>query len=290
MQGLFYSAPVGAYHWEPNENSSEIIISNENVLEAERVGMRPAITFTRGPVRFFTLGHDDMLGFDFRTGQKTKAVLVPGVMSVNCLSREDLESEQIAWVVAEQLWMNRDLLMRYGFFEVGREAVVGAPSPAGSLVTNDGGKEWYVTTVSCPFQFYRTGTLTPLGKAIVAGIELQLSTDAEPVRPANHDWPAASTPEQIPYSIEHDFPAPFSPASDVNGGTPNGDEPPMGPRLVPHPLNPAQLVTVRPAFPQQRGPAPPSIYGRPIPLSDGTVEESAVQVEVTSPVTSTVKV
>lgn len=291
MQGLFYSAPVGAYHWEENENTTEIIISNENTLDTERVGMRPGITFTRGPVRFFTLGHDDMLGYDAQTGKKTKAVLVPGVMSVNCLSREDLESEQLAWVVAEQLWMNRDLLMKFGFFEVGREPVIGSPSPAGSLVTSDNGREWYVTTVSCPFQFYRTGSLTPLGAAIVRGIELQLSTGVKIVSPSNEGWPSVpGAPQQPPYSIVREFPAPFTDASDVYGGTPNGNVQPSRANLVPHPLNPAQLVTVRPAYPQQRGPAAPSIYGRPIPLSQLTVEESSVEVEVSAPVTSTVKV
>ena len=206
-------------------------------------------------------------------------------MSINCLSREDLESENLAWIVAEQLWMNRDLLMQYGFFEVGREPSLGAPSPAGSLVSNDNGREWYVTTISCPFQFYRTGTLTPLGRAIVAGIELQLKTGVVPVTPSNADYPIVlGAPQQIPYGIERSFPPPFSPASDVYGGTPNGDQSPQRPRLVPHPLNPSQLVEVRPAFPQQGGLRPPSINGRPIPLSEATVEESPVQVEVTSTV------
>jgi hypothetical protein len=287
IQGLFHAAPPGAYHWEPNENSTEIIVSNENVIDAERVGVRPAITFTRGAVRFYTLGHDDMLGYDLRTGQKEKGVLVPGVMSVNCMSREDLESEQLAWIVAEQLWMNRDMLMKYGFFEVGREAVVGAVSPAGSLVTNDGGKEWYVTTVSCPFQFYRTGTLTPLGKAIVRGIELCLSTGMQTLPAPNASYPLVpGHPEQLPYSIIREFPPPYTDASDVYGGTPDGNVQPTRENLVPHPLNPSQFVTVRPAFPNRLGPVPPTINGRRIPISTTPVEESPVEVEVSRPVKS----
>ena len=253
IQGLFSAAPLGAYHWDENEQSTEIVISGENVLEAERVGVRPAITFTRGPVNFFTLGHDDMLGVDMASGAKTKSVLVPGVMSINCLSREDLESERIAWIVAEQLWMNRDLLMKFGFFEVGRQPSLGAPSPAGSLVANDGGREWYATTVACPFQFYRTGTLTPLGHAIVAGIEVSLTARPPGVLPEFTVPSVPGSPQQPPYGIIRACPPSFSPASDSRGNSPNATGTPDLPNLVPHPLNPSQLVTVTRVGPRRTG-------------------------------------
>lgn len=310
VQGLFHAAPRGVYHWEADPVMTEIYITGENVIKADVVGMRPAISFTRGPIRFFTLGHDDMLGYDLQTGQKTKSVLVPGTISVNCCSRNDLESEQIAWVVAEQMWMNRDLLMKAGFFEVGREPAVGSPSPAGSLVANDMGDEWYATTITCPFQFYRTGTNTPLGAQIANSIGVSLSTRIDPRNPPySNQGPFRQTadpnlvngltvdmtarlrevPEQgypysasgqSPYAINPEAPPPYSPASDVYGGTPD----PVGGRqslpVVPHPLNPAQMVVVRSASPSQRGVRPPSMRGRPIPLSQTDVEESASSVEV----------
>jgi len=249
IQGLFFGAPRGAYHWEPSEDMTEIWISDENTLDAEKVGMRPAITITRGPIQFVTLGFDDMLGYSFESGQKRKGVLVPGTMSINCSSRNDLESENLAWIVAENLWMNRDMLMQYGFFEVGRSPSIGSPSAAGSLVQNDNGKEWYVTTVTCPFQFYRTGQLTPLGQQIVAGIETHLTTGSPPVGSTGYPY----DPSGIPYGIEGQRPPAFSPASDAYGGTPRpGAEPPALP-TVPHPLNPAQQVTVRRVLPFQTG-------------------------------------
>jgi len=249
IQGLFLAAPRGAYHWEPSEDMTEIWISDENTLDAEKIGMRPAITITRGPVQFVTLGFDDMLGYNFASGQKQKGVLVPGTVSVNCCSRNDLESENLAWIVAENLWMNRDMLMKYGFFEVGRTPSIGAPSPAGSLVQNDNGKEWYATTVTCPFQFYRTGQLTPLGQEILSGIETRLGTTWSPVGSTGYPYDPSGTP----YQVEGQRPAAFSSASDANGGTPNPGAPPAPLPTVPHPLNPAQQVTVRVVRPFQHG-------------------------------------
>lgn len=280
VQGLFSQAPPGAYRWQESEDLTEIWISDENVIDAERVGLRPAISFTRGPIQFITLGMDDMLGYNAQSGQKKKGVLVPGTMSINCCSRNDLESEQIAWIVAENLWMNRDMLMQYGFFEVGRSPAIGAPSPAGSLVSGDNGREWYVTSVTCPFQFYRTGTLTPLGRTIVNGIEMRLKAGVGRVAMTGYPY----SPTDPPYEVTGTRPAPYAQASDVNGNTPNpGAEAPTLP-LVPHPLNPAQQVRVRTVYPFQPGVRAPSIYGRPLPITEASVEESPVSVEVTSTV------
>jgi len=254
---------------------TEIFVSDENTLDAETINMRPAISITRGPIQFVTLGFDDMLGYNSATGQKKKGVLVPGTMSINCCSRSDLESENLAWIIAENLWMNRDMLMQYGFFEVGRSPSISAPSPAGSLVQNDSGKEWYATSVTCPFQFYRTGQITPLGKAILDGIDMRLRTGATPV-------PQQGVP--YGYAVEGERPPPFSTASDADGNSPNaGAEQAALPR-VPNPMNPAQLVTVRHIRPGQQAVRGPSIYGRLLPITTPSVEESPLSVELESTV------
>src|SRR5690606_27812865 len=89
VRGLFAQAQPGQYHWCDGEES-EIFISDEAPVDASSVGQRPAISFTRSAVQFSSLGHDDFLKYDFETGRKTKSVLVPGVMSINCCSSNDL--------------------------------------------------------------------------------------------------------------------------------------------------------------------------------------------------------
>ena len=178
FQGLFAASPRGAYHWDESDELTEIVISSESVIKAEVLGLRPAVTFTRSPVQFYTLGIDDMLAYNMATGTKRKAVLVPGTMVINCSSRVQLESERIAWICAEQLWLHREMLMQQGLFEVGRQPAIGSPSPAGSIISGDQGDEWYVTAVTCPYQFYRTSQFSPLNKPILNSVQLNLSTQA----------------------------------------------------------------------------------------------------------------
>lgn len=272
-QGLFAAAPAGAYHWSPDENGTEIYISDEGVIKAERMQSRPAITFTRGALQFYSRWMDDMLNFDLRTGQKTKSVLVPGTMAVNCLSRVDLEAEQIAWVLAEHFWLLRELLMKTGFFDIGRSISISAPSPAGSLVTGDQGDEVSVTTITIPFQFYRTSIFTPLGRQVVQSIELNLKTRGQH---AMDPRSAAVSDHEFPLNVHECFPPAFAPdASDVYGGTPNPEGREVAPLpLVPHPLNPSKLVRVRTVRGSQPGGARSIGGAYVLPIKDPCKRES----------------
>jgi hypothetical protein len=295
FQGLFNAADRGAYHWEANDELSEIYISDENSLKAETIGQRPAITCTRGPVQFYTLGLGDMAGYDPRTGTTTKSVLVPGTMTVNCSSRVSLECDRIAWICAEQLWMNREVLLKAGFFEVGRIPVIGSPSPAGSIIQSDIGDEWYVVSVTCPFQFQRTSQTSPLGtqiiRELVARLHTRLPLLAQQDDTIGHGGQPSSPVPGLPYEITRHYPPAYAPqASDVYGNTPVAGQKAPVLQTVPHPLNPAQRVTVRAARPNAPAVQPACMGGRPIPLAATSVEESSSQLDAHGAGTTTVKV
>lgn len=277
VQGLFGAAPPGSYHWRPDE-TTEIFIIGEGAIKADVVGTRPAISFTRGPIQFYSLGMDDMLKFQFSTGQKTKTVLIPGTMSINCCSRVPLESEHIAWVVAEHLWLLRERLMGTDlFFEIGRQPQVSSPSPAEGIVAGDGADEWYATVVSSPFQFPRMSQRTPLNQQVLQGIELQIRAQLLKVREMSGGGPAAShNGIEAPVHACVDLPPAFEPlASDARGRTPDpGGVLPAPPPYMPHPLDPARQVRVRTIHPFRPGLRPPSMGGRAIPIAECAVEES----------------
>jgi hypothetical protein len=214
-------------------------------------GLRPAVTFTRGPVQFYSLGIDDMMSYDADTGKKTKSVLVPGTMTINCISRVELEAEDVAWTVAEHLWLLRDMLMRLGFFEIGRQPNVGASSPAGSIVAGDNGDEFSVTPVSVPYQLSRTSSTTPLGRQIIRNLLPVVTVGA--ATPVNSMGPPALGPGSQEVTITP--PPSFAPnAADPYGRSPD----PTGTRQIflpkqPHPLNPAVQVSVRTLYPFRAG-------------------------------------
>lgn len=253
VQGLFHAAPLSTgYHWDPSPATTQIFVTDENPIHTETVGQRPAISFTRGPVQFVGLGIDDMLAFDSSTGTKKKSMLLPGTMSINCCSRNDLESEFLAGLVAEQLWMHRELLMRAGFFEIGRNFMISAPSPAGSIVAGDSADEWYATTVTSPFHINRTSIFSPLNTRIAQEVVMQLTAQPSVTPYSQWGFPAAQGMQQ--YDGEQE-------------GLPK----------MPHPLDPSRTVTVRSVYPNRPGLRAPAIRGRTIPVEQSGVGGSGVK-------------
>lgn len=274
VKGLFSASPKGNYHWEEGDDT-EILVTDDHPVKIDKIGARPAISFTRSAVQFYSLGMDDMLDYKFDTGRKTKAVLVPGVMSINCSSRIDIESEKLAWIIAEHLWLLRNLLIGTDlFYEIGRQAQISAPSPAEGVVSGDGADEWYCTTVTSPFQFPRMSQSTPLNRIVANQIELQIQSQL--LRLQQGGPPAGPNGVEPPFQISEQGPQAFFPeASDARGRTPDpGRRLPPPPTYAVHPLDPARIVTVRTIHPFSPGLRPPSMGGRAIPIAESHVEES----------------
>ncbi len=265
LQGLFGASRPGMYKWDPDDVMSEILIFNENKLDPEVVEKKPCLSLTRASLQAYSLGMDDMTAYDFQTGRKEKDILLPGTMVVNCVSKVMLEAEDLAWVVFEHVWLLRDLLMKVGFFEVGRGISISAPSPAGSMIMNDRGEEFYLVAVACPFQFGRKSAITPLSTGIVRGIEFSLGVRS----------PRSFVPQGVPaqgVNIHECSPEPWSPASDAHGDTPDpADTNDYRVSLQTHPLIPGKKVFVRRVYPNRPGQAhsPASV-----PIKDPCVEQS----------------
>lgn len=277
LQGLFSAAPpsLGCWHWEEDAENTEIIIRDESTVKEEVIGKRPLITLSRGPLQFATLGLDDMMKYEADIDKKTKGVLVAGTMNINCCSRVSIESESIAWVAMEYVWLLRDLLIANSLlFDTGMRPQMGSPSPAGSIIADGKGDEWICTTVSFPFQFIRTSAFTPLGKAIVRNIENRINANLGRVRNLGPPDLAHAHEGTVPSSIYACPPDALSDASDIYNRTPD----PAGRRQYflpkqPHPLNPAVEVTVRTVRPFRPGYAGVNRGG--VPITDPCVEQSA---------------
>jgi len=270
IQGLLYSAPRGTnYHWNPDPQISEVVITQESPIKQTTLNQRPVISITRAPIGFHHLGFDDQDGYDFRTGAKTKSILVPGTMVINCCSRVDLESEHLAWVIAEHLWLLRDLLLQKGFYDVGRNIQVGSPSSPGAIVEGDSADEWFCTSVTSPYQFSRTSRRTPLSTGIVRAIEVQLGIGKLRAieRGVALSVGAGSNP---PFLVQEKAPAPYAP------GAPT----PVLP-VAPHPLDPAKQVTVRrvrggvitPRYPVPEPLGFLHLQGATLPITERAVEQ-----------------
>jgi hypothetical protein len=266
LQGLFGAAPIGSYHWEEDRQTTDIVIQDEAPVSEETMQQRPLIVITRGPIQFYSFGMDDLHEYRMDINRKTKGILVPGTITINCCSRTPLEAENIAWTVGEHLWLLRDLLIGTGrLFDVGRQIQIGAPSPAGSIIADDNGHKWYAVAVSVPFQFTRTSARTPLGDRIIQNIHARLS-------PRFGGKPAQGGPPPVggheyPVDITRYPPPPIVNAPDAKGATASFAQQGAAIQKQRHPLYPDKEVTIRTVRPYRPGlhsNAPPAACSIPI--------------------------
>lgn len=163
LQTVFEKAPVGHFHWSPQLENSEIIITEENPIALDTVGQRPAISIVLGAIEWNASSLDEFLGMEFASGKQKHTDLLPGMMSLNCCSRVGQEARFIAWQCARHLWALRRIFMQEPFIhEIGRRVRVGPVSPAGALVQGDTEGEWLAASVTCPFYLQWYEQITPI--------------------------------------------------------------------------------------------------------------------------------
>lgn len=175
IRGLFAQLPRGAYHWEQSEGTaqdqegSEIWIGTEQPINPNTVGRHPAISVGRGPAAFHGIGLGDQAFYDQATGAYVKMDMIPTTSNINILSRVPFEAEELAWFVANHVWLLRSEIMRGNddfIMYLGQRPSLSPPAPAGTLVP-DGETDWMVVTISMPVYLQHMAVAMPLNKKVV---------------------------------------------------------------------------------------------------------------------------
>lgn len=135
LQILFSARAAGSYHYDHDENITEIQISDQHVTDLEAYHTRPAIVGVRGPLSWqgMGLGGGAFEGQNRLTGKQTFNDLLTGSMAFSCISREGIEAENLAHLVFNSFKFFRPILQKYGFFTIKSLNIGGE-----SLIVTDG--------------------------------------------------------------------------------------------------------------------------------------------------------
>lgn len=257
LQGLF-EASDDEYQWTEDQDLTRIVIRDENPIHVDSIGKRPAINFTRGSMPAQQLGFNNLAGINMQTGTRTKVIMGASVMSINCSSAVDTESEAIAFIVWSHIIGLAEVLVSGGFFAI-EAPTLGAPSTGDGVVAGSMAAEWYTTTVTVPFRITHEMAMTPLNNRIANNIKLRLRSVVNPL--------GGGAPQVDTY----DGPPPYA----VVSTPPQLTQDTLSDVRVPRPANPAatgRLVVAANGSQRIRGPA---IGGRPLPLEDPAVKQSS---------------
>jgi hypothetical protein len=195
LQGLFKQFPTGSYRWSPSPDDSEIMITDQAPIPRDRIDQRPAIVTMRGQAQFASMTLNQMQTVDARTGMRRHTDLVPCTMTLNCIAREGLEAQRIAWIVMRHIRTFRPTLQRMGgMHEVGDKMSMAPETPVGSLVSPEPSPEMVNVAVFSPFFFKWTEEVTPTDSPLVQGIEAHMTANLHPLPHEHRSEVAARRP------------------------------------------------------------------------------------------------
>ena len=177
LQVVFSTFEKGAYRWEPDLELTDIVISDQGMIGNPVVEKRPSIVCMRGPAAWSNVSMDQFKSFDFQTGTRTHTDLIATSMLYNCIAKEGLEAQRIAWIAAYATRTLKRNLMKAGLHRVGENVDIGQESDAGSIL-GDSGKELQLVPVSVPFFFQDTYSIGPVDNLLLKDLNLRLTSEA----------------------------------------------------------------------------------------------------------------
>lgn len=193
LKWRFSKLPVDSYRYDletdnsPEQKNAEIYIGLDTPIETSKTGSRPCITMGRSQAAFQGIGIGDLAFNELATGMKSRMDLIPTNIQINVLSVVPNEAENLAWFIQEQIFSFREEIVKRepSLMYIGSKAMIGPPSPAGSLVDSSTEFDWVVVVMSYPAYLQHVTHRLPLNKKIIRGIDLTMTTTprAQPVDP-----------------------------------------------------------------------------------------------------------
>ncbi len=151
-----------------DEENTEVIITDAGSIGTDTVEKRPVIILSRGPFAYANTAMDNFLGHDESVDKRTHTDLLTGSFVINCVSRNGLEAEKLALLVAKGIRVHRRRIQLAGFFQIGQRIRIGSESPANALVSGDSEEDFISVPVTFPVYYQETfsiqSTATTLAK------------------------------------------------------------------------------------------------------------------------------
>jgi hypothetical protein len=120
LQVIFSTRAPGSYHYDADDNLTEVQISDQHAVDLAATHVRPAIIAVRGPLSWqgMGLGASSFESQDRLTGKQIMSDMLTGSVAFSCMSREGTEAENLAHIVFNSFKFFRPVLQRNGFFTI----------------------------------------------------------------------------------------------------------------------------------------------------------------------------
>jgi hypothetical protein len=175
FQVVFGTFDKGSYKWDQDPQITDVFITMDRTIAREVNEGRPAIIVERGQASFLNLSIDQFKSFSFDSGKRSHTDLVQASITVNCVAREGLEAQRLAWIAMYATRTLKRHLMRAGLHRVGEDLQVGPEEEAIKIVP-DSIQGSVLVRVFVPFFFQDTWSIAPVDNLLLKQLDLRLTS------------------------------------------------------------------------------------------------------------------
>jgi hypothetical protein len=120
LQIVFSTRPQDSFKYDADDTISEIQIQDAFAADLKAMGGQPSIIATRGPVSWMGqgLGGSSIESRQMQTGDHMFNDVLIGSLTFNCMSREEVEADNLAMIVMNSFRYFRPQLQKYGFLTI----------------------------------------------------------------------------------------------------------------------------------------------------------------------------
>jgi hypothetical protein len=177
LQGIFKNREEGSYKWSEDEELTEIVIADQITNFKETV---PRVITARGPIQFIQLFCDDMVTRKLTKNERKRTSLISIPMTINVIAKIGIETQELAFFIAHNIWAHRILLQQHGIHKIDRNFSISPETPTGAVFAPEVVPEGVMISIIVPFIVRWTSTMVPNDAPMLHSIDSFLRTRLGP--------------------------------------------------------------------------------------------------------------
>jgi hypothetical protein len=176
-QQIFKIRDAGSWKWSENPEESEILIADFESDVGSQGSLRPRIITQRAPAVVVNSGRDQVLSRNLGGTEQTLAFILQSSLTFNCISREGVEAQKLAYFLLKMIIAFKPTIMRIGDIHFISNQVTMLPETGhGELFPGSSSPEWKVVRLIVPFAVQDTMKITEDFHSILRDVTTEIES------------------------------------------------------------------------------------------------------------------
>lgn len=152
LRGMFVGRSVGDYRWTENNEDTEIFISGSEPDTGLIPMNRPRLIVSRTTGQMLGTSTDQAVAPEFFRAHKTMTDLISFGITIECVSKEGLEAQRLAWHIFRYIPLFIGQIARVGRIHHinTRQLQIGPETPRKSVIGSSPNPEWKSVSIVVP--------------------------------------------------------------------------------------------------------------------------------------------